>query len=113
MLGRDILAAFIFDEKTEKYAPIFQKEDNWYLGNTLLDGGQTAELTIPSTAEMPYFVRSGCILPTNEAPYGFKSDETIIFTVYPLKTAALKANFSQMTASASMHREKQLCTSQL
>ena len=93
MLGRDILAAFIFDEKTEKVCAYLPKEDNWYLGNTLLDGGQTAELTIPSTAEMPYFVRSGCILPTNEAPYGFKSDETIIFTVYPLKNGSFESEF--------------------
>ncbi|MDE5670817.1 MAG: hypothetical protein K2I14_05080, partial [Eubacterium sp.] len=93
MLGRDILIAFVFDEKTDKVCTYLPKEDDWYLGSKLLDGGQIAELTIPSDDKMPYFVRSGCILPTNEAAYGFKSDESIIFTVYPLKKGSFESEF--------------------
>lgn len=93
MLGKDILIAFVFDEKTDKVCTYLPKEDDWYLGSKLLDGGQIAELTIPSDDKMPYFVRSGCILPTNEAAYGFKSDESIIFTVYPLKKGSFESVF--------------------
>lgn len=93
MLGRDILIAFVFDEGREKIITYLPKGDDWYMGDKLLEGGQIAELTIPSDAEMPYFIRSGCILPTDEAPYGFKPDEKIVFTVYPLKNGSFESEF--------------------
>lgn len=93
MLGRDILVAFAFDEGAEKVSTYLPKKDDWYLGDKLFDGGQIAELTIPSTAKMPYFVRSGCVLATDEAAYGFKTDTSVVFTVYPLKKGHFESEF--------------------
>ena len=42
---------------------------------------------------MPYFVRSGCVLPTDEAAYGFDSDQQIIFTVYPKENGQFESFF--------------------
>lgn len=93
MLGRDILAAFVFDEGTEKICTYLPRKDDWYLGDKFFDGGQIVELSISATDEMPYFVRSGCVLPTDETPYGFKTAESVKFTVYPLKNGSFESEF--------------------
>lgn len=93
MFGKDILVTFIFDENTEKVTAYLPKEDNWYLEDKLYSGGQKVELTIPADAKMPYFIRSGSIIPTDEAKYGFNTDEQLIFTVYPVKSGEFKAEF--------------------
>lgn len=83
MVGRDILAAFVFDEGAETARAYLPKADDWYLDGTLYKGGQTVDVTIPAEGTMKYFVRAGSVLPTDEAPYGFCSGEEIVLTVYP------------------------------
>ncbi len=93
LFGRDILAAFIFDEgetKTKVYLP---KEDNWYLDDTLYKGGQAVELEIPAHKPTPYFVKAGTVLPTDEGVYGFKSQEDLVFTIYPIANGTFTSEF--------------------
>lgn len=93
MLGKDIFVAFVFDEGEERLSAYLPKGSDWYLDGKLYEGGQTVELTVPSSAKMPYFVRGGSVLPTNEAPYGFQSDEETVFTVYPLKHGKFESRY--------------------
>lgn len=93
MLGRDILAAFIFDEGREKTKVYLPERDDWYLGDKLIKGGREVEITIPADSEIPYFVRAGSVIPTDEAQYGFKSEEDIRFTVYPKKSGKFTSEF--------------------
>ncbi len=93
MLGRDILVAFVFDEGEETVNAYLPRSSDWYLGEKCFAGGSTVQLTIPATAYMPYFVRSGCVLPTDEAPYGFDTSEELVFTVYPLKNGSFASTF--------------------
>lgn len=93
MLGRDILAVFVFDEGCEKTTAYLPKGDDWYLGGTLYAGGQRVELTIPATSKMPYFIRSGSVIATDEGAYGFNTDEKLVFTVYPVKSGSFTAEF--------------------
>lgn len=93
LLGRDILVAFAFDEGENKASAYLPKEDDWYLGDKVYSGGQLVELSIAPTDKMPYFVRRGCVLPTDEAQYGFNSEENIVFTVYPLKEGCFESKF--------------------
>lgn len=93
MLGRDILAAFVFDEGCEKASAYLPKGDSWYLDKVLYTGGQSVELTIPANSKMPYFVRSGSVIPTDEGAYGFNTDEQLVFTVYPVKSGSFTAEF--------------------
>lgn len=93
MFGKDILVGFVFDEgetETEVYLP---KKDSWYFGNRLYEGGQSVKISIPAEEEMPCFIKSGSVIPTNEAPYGFASGEDIIFTVYPLSEGSFEGEF--------------------
>ena len=93
MLGRDILAAFIFDEGREKTKVYLPERDDWYLGDKLIKGGREVEITIPADSEIPYFVRAGSVIPTDEEQYGFKSEEDIRFTVYPKKSGKFTSEF--------------------
>ncbi len=93
MLGKDILVGFIFDEgetETEVYLP---EKDSWYLAEELYEGGQRVKVSIPAEGEMPCFVKSGSVIPTNEAPYGFQSKENVIFTVYPIREGKFESEF--------------------
>lgn len=109
MLGRDLFIAFVFDEGKEKTCIYLPKGDDWYLENKLFKGGQLAELTIPADAKMPYFVRSGCILPINEAPYGFQSKEMVVFTVYPLEKGCFESEFFSDDGSSFVYLQND-CT---
>lgn len=93
MLGRDILVSFVFDEGEEKTSVYLPKGDNWYLGDTLYYGGDTVELTIPANSRMPYFVRSGSVIPTDEGEYGFNKSEDLTFTVYPVESGSFESEF--------------------
>lgn len=93
MFGRDILVSFVFDEGSEQVTAYLPKADNWYLDDRLYLGGQKVELTIPAAAKMPYFIRSGSVIPTDEAPYGFNTEEKLTFTVYPVKSGEFRAEF--------------------
>lgn len=77
MVGRDVLAAFAFDEGINRVRVYLPKDDNWYGGNRLYPGGTTVDLTIPPEEETPCFFRSGSIVPTDE--------NGVVFTVYPLE----------------------------
>lgn len=93
MLGKDIFVAFAFDEGENKISAYLPKGDHWYLGDKIYAGGQTIELSVAPTDRMPYFVRMGCVLPTDEAPYGFNRGENVVFTVYPLHKGAFESEF--------------------
>lgn len=93
MLGRDILVTFVFDEGTDKVNAYLPEGDDWYLENKLYSGGQDIELTIPANAKMPYFIRSGSVIPTDESEYGFNAEKKLVFTVYPLKSGKFKSEF--------------------
>lgn len=93
LVGKDILAAFVFDEgsdKTQVYLPI---GDSWYLDDKLYKGGQNVQITIPAESKMPYFVRSGSVIATDESQYGFNSEEQLVFTVYPIEKGIFKSEF--------------------
>lgn len=93
MFGRDILVTCVFEENTEKTTAYLPEGDSWYLDDRLYSGGQEVELTIPADSKMPYFIKSGSIIPTDEANYGFNADKKLIFTVYPLKSGEFKSEF--------------------
>lgn len=93
MLGRDVLCTFVFDEGSATAKAFLPKECDWYLGDTLYSGGREVELEIAPTDSMPYFVRNGCVFPSDEAKYGFNCEEKTVFTVYPLKEGEFESEF--------------------
>lgn len=93
MIGRDIFVAFAFDEGVNTVNAYLPKGADWYLDDKFYEGGETVQLEIKPTDNMPYFVRSGCVLPTDEAEYGFECDESVVFTVYPLKNGTFESRF--------------------
>ena len=42
---------------------------------------------------MPFFVRAGSVIPTDEAQYGFNTPEKTVFTVYPVKNGSFESDF--------------------
>lgn len=93
LVGRDVLATCVLDEGIENITAYLPKGDDWYLGSKYYEGGQNVSLHIPPTSKMPYFVRSGCVFPTDEGEYGFNSEQKLVFTVYPLKSGFFQSSF--------------------
>lgn len=86
MFGTDILIPFIFDEGKIQTEIKLPKENDWYLDDMLINGGETVTLKIRAEDEMPYFVKSGSIIPTTE-------NDELIFNVYPLKSGSFESVF--------------------
>lgn len=94
LVGRDILAGFVFDEGVTAATVYLPKSSDWYLGEQKYAGGQAVTLPLPPETPMPYFVRGGCVLPTDEAQHGFRcADETLVFTVYPTESGTFESEF--------------------
>lgn len=93
MLGRKILVSCILDGGKTEQEVYLPEKDNWFLGDTLYKGGQTVNVTIPTDEATPFFVKAGCILPTDEAEYGFKSREKTVLTVYPVESGLFEDEF--------------------
>lgn len=93
MVGTDILVSFVLDEGQDTIRTYLPKEDDWYLNGKLYKGGQTVELNILPRSEMPYFIKSGCVLPTNEAPYCSNAPSETEFTVYPIRVGTFQSRF--------------------
>lgn len=93
LVGRDILASCIFDEGRDKINIYLPKDDGWYLNGELYAGGQNVELTIKPTDAMPYFIRSGSIIPSDESECTFGAKEEIVLTVYPIKNGTFTAQY--------------------
>lgn len=93
MVGRDILATCVTDEGTDKVAAYLPNGDDWYLDGKLYHGGQSVELSIPAHGPVPYFVRSGCVFPTDESEYGFGTEPQLTFTVYPKENGTFESKF--------------------
>ena len=93
LVGRDVLATCVLDEGIENISAYLPEGDDWYLGSKLYKGGQNVSLHIPPTSKMPYFVRSGCVFPTDEGKYGFESEQKLVFTVYPQETGFFQSSF--------------------
>ncbi|MGN0572165.1 MAG: TIM-barrel domain-containing protein, partial [Candidatus Fimenecus sp.] len=85
LVGRDILVYFAFDEGQTTVTAYLPKGENWYLDGKVYAGGQSVSLPILPTDKMPYFVRCGSILPTDEG-------ETV-FTVYPVINGEFESEF--------------------
>ncbi len=82
LLGRDILAAFVFDEGETQATAYLPQGDGWYLDGEYYDGGQAVTYSLPYDGAMRYFVRAGSVLPTDEAPYGYQSGEQLMINIY-------------------------------
>lgn len=93
MVGQDIYVPFAFDEGINTVSAYLPKGNDWYLDDKLYSGGQTVNLEIKPTDEMPHFIRSGSVIPTDDSPYGFNSDENLLFTVYPIKEGTFESEF--------------------
>ena len=93
MFGRDILVSCVFDEGKQSVKAYLPKGDDWYLNGRLYKGGSEAELVIRPTDTMPYAVRAGSVIATDEADYGFNSDERLVFTVYPKESGSFESEF--------------------
>ncbi|MCC8073291.1 MAG: hypothetical protein LIO62_04110 [Clostridiales bacterium] len=93
MFGQSILVSFIFDEGRENVNVYLPKDENWYLDDKLYIGGQEKELTISPKSRMPYFIKSGSVIPTDEGEYGFESEEKLVFTVYPIQNGSFESEF--------------------
>lgn len=93
MFGRDILVTNIFDEGKDETCAYLPKGDSWYLNGKLYEGGSEVKLTIRPADAMPYAVRAGSIIATDEGEYGFESEKKLVFTVYPLKNGSFESSF--------------------
>lgn len=93
LLGRNILVFFAFDEGVDEISAYLPSGADWYFGDRLYNGSETVKMTVAPDDEMPYFVRSGCVLATDEAAYGFSSEEELVFTVYPTKSGKFESDF--------------------
>lgn len=93
MLGENILVYFAFDEGETQVQAYLPKGADWYLGGKLYHGGDTVDLEILPTDEMPFFVKAGCVMPEDIAPYGFGCDEEVVFTVYPIEKGEFESEF--------------------
>lgn len=93
LVGKDVLVYFVFDEGKQTIDAYLPKGDDWYLGNVLYKGGETVKLTVSMTDQMPYFVKSGCVLATDEAQYGFNCKEDVVFYVYPKQSGIFESEF--------------------
>lgn len=83
MLGRNILAKCVLDEGKDSVTVYLPKGNSWYQNGKKYCGGQKVEVSIPIDGEVPFFVKGGCVLPTDEGDYSFKAEEKLVFTVYP------------------------------
>ncbi|MGN1194532.1 MAG: TIM-barrel domain-containing protein, partial [Acutalibacteraceae bacterium] len=107
MVGKDILVSFVFDEDSENASVYLPKDENWYLGEKLYQGGQTVEVRIPADEQVPYFVKSGCVLPTDESDYGFDCDEKTVFTVYPIQKGTFESFFFDDDGQSFAYKENE------
>lgn len=85
MVGRDILVPFVFDEGREDTEVYLPKNDKWYLNGKAYNGGERVKISIPSTEEMPYFVKAGSVIPLG--------DDDITFIVYPVERGTFNSSF--------------------
>lgn len=93
MLGKSIYVAFAFDEGVNRVNAYLPKGADWYLGNKMYNGGESVQLEIKPTDKMPYFVKAGSVVATDEAEFGFNSSEDLTFTVYPLASGSFEDDF--------------------
>ncbi len=100
MLGRVFLATCIFDEGAEAVSVYLPKGYDWYLGSEKFSGGQTVEMNIKTTDEMPFFIRGGSVIPLTRANAltALRKIFTLIFIL--LSAADLRLNTSAMAAKA-------------
>lgn len=93
LVGKDILVYFIFNEGEKETTAHLPCGDDWYLDGEVYGGGESVKLKILPEDKMPYFIRRGCVMPTDEGEYGFQSEENLVFTVYPVESGNFKSEF--------------------
>ena len=85
LVGEDLLVYFVFDEGKDTVNAYLPKGEGWYMNGKIYKGGQYVTVNVPATDEMPYFVRCGSIIPTDEGD--------TVFTVYPLSEGNFTSTF--------------------
>lgn len=85
LVGKDLLVYFAFDEGQTAVNAYLPNGENWYLDGKIYAGGQSVSLTVLPTDKMPYFVRCGSVIPTDEGK--------TVFTVYPVKSGEFTSEF--------------------
>ena len=85
LIGRDILAGFIFDEGEVQKDIFLPRADDWYLGDKLYKGGETVRVDIPLEGEMPFFVRAGSVIASGE--------EKGVFNIFPKEKGRFESSF--------------------
>lgn len=93
MLGRKILVSCILDEGETKQSVYLPKGDDWYLDGKFHKGGKAVNVSVPTDKAVPFFVKAGCVLPTDKGKYGFKSEEKTVLTVYPVENGEFTDEF--------------------
>ncbi len=105
----DLLVYFIFDKGVTEKAVYLPKDNDWYLDGKLHSGGETVNITIKPGDIMPYFVREGSVIPTDEGKYGFSGTNKLVFTVYPVRSGEFKSEYFDDDGETYDY-EKGICT---
>ncbi len=82
MVGRNLIAACVFNEGESTAEVYLPKADDWYRKDEFYKGGRRVEFKILPSDEAAYFVKAGSVIPVNTADYGFKMKEKIALRVY-------------------------------
>ncbi|MBO4339670.1 MAG: DUF5110 domain-containing protein [Clostridia bacterium] len=85
MVGRKVLASCILEEGKTSQNVFLPKGNDWYLGNKKYSGGSQVAVDIPTDSPAAFFVKAGCVLPTDDGKYGFRSESRTVLTVYPVE----------------------------
>lgn len=94
MVGRDILAAFVFDEGSVQTRVWLPSGETWHAKNTTYSGGKYVTITNTTDDEAAFFVRGGSVIATDESPAGFNRDkEDLLFTVYTKRNEPFESTF--------------------
>lgn len=93
LVGRDILATCVFDEGLSTVNAYLPKGDIWYLNGKVYDGGQNVLLNIKPTDEMPYFIRGGSVIPSDESDCEYGTEPKIVLNFYPIKDGSFEASY--------------------
>ena len=82
LVGRDLLAPFVFDENKRMANVYLPKDDIWYYDGVKYVGGQYADVPYEPTDIVPYFIRGGCVFPNKDK-----------FVVYPVDDGTFTSEF--------------------
>lgn len=93
LVGRNLLATCILEEGKQETVVYLPRNEVWYLGDKQYEGGQEVPLFLPAEGEVPYFVRGGSVIATDEGKYGYQGEAHLRFTVFPIKQGTFTDTF--------------------